>query len=467
MNSQWPPRHFVALPHNTEVEQAFLGALLLNNEAYGLVANAVSERDFFEPIHGMIYAEMARQIGLGKKVNPVTLKDAFPDAELVNGVTVRQYLARLAANATKTINAPDYAERIRTLSEMRKIIAVGDDLRRAADDTVAPDEALRKAWEYLDDTRESSAGSVSQRADLATLIDRARAERANPSDAKPFVVTTGFADLDRDLGGGWRGGRLYVIAGRPGMGKTVFLCSSARRSSRYAGAAIYSLEIDGDEIRARLTADETARAHISVPYRDIVAGDLSDAQWGAIERAETKLATLPLRIDASGGLSIGEIEARARVDSQRLAAVGKRLGVVCIDYLGLVRASNRYRGNKVDELGEIALAAKTMAKRLNVAVVLMAQLNRGVEGREDKRPNMADLRASGEIEEHADVVGLLYRPAYYLAREANPTNETSEALMREKHRLEFIIGKNRLGPTRSINLWCDVSMSAVDNWRTN
>jgi len=460
----YPPK-IAAPPQNLEVEQALLGAMLINNDVYGIVSSVVDEAHFYDPAHARIYAEAGRQIGLGKRVNPVTLKDAFPDREIAPGITVSQYLARLVANATTVLNALDYAERIRTLSDMRQIIFVGEKLSSAAVNSIAPDEAIKLAWDDLDALRESGTSAPTQRADLASIIRQSRLDRQSQGE-KPFVVTTGFADLDRDLGGGWRAGRLYIVAGRPGMGKTVILCSSSRRVARKSGAAIYSLEIDGNEIRARLTSDETARTAHPVAYRDIVSGELQPSDWLAIETAEERLSKLSLRIDASGGLSIAEIEARVRVDVQRIAATGQRLSVVFIDYLGLVRVSDRYRGNKVDELGEVAKAAKNMAKRLNVAVVLMAQLNRGVEGREDKRPNMADLRASGEIEEHADMVGLLYRPAYYLSRDANPSEEQLQKLERDKHRLEFIIGKNRLGPTRTVNLWCDVSMSAIDNWRS-
>lgn len=466
MNAMYGPLQFQTLPHNIEVEQALLGAMLLNNDVFGIVSSAVNETHFYDPVHARIFAEAGRQIGLGKKVNPITLKDAFPDTELADGVTVSQYLALLSSAATSVLNAADYAERIRTLSDMRQIIQVGEKLSRSTADAIAPDEAIKLAWDDLDYLREAGTSSPSQRADLAGLIRQSRFERQNGVE-KPFVVSTGFADLDRDIGGGWRAGRLYIVAGRPGMGKTVILCSSARRVAKKAGASIYSLEIDGNEIRARLTADETARTSQPVPYRDIVSGQIQDSHWLSIENAEERLSSLALRVDASGGLSIAEIEARARVDIQRVAATGQRLAVVFIDYLGLVRVSDRYRGNLVNELGEVAKAAKNMAKRLNVAVVLMAQLNRGVESREDKRPNMADLRASGEIEEHADMVGLLYRPAYYLSREANPSEEQLMALDRDKHRLEFIIGKNRLGPTRTVNLWCDVALSAIDNWRAN
>ena len=173
-----------------------------------------------------------------------------------------------------------------------------------------------------------------------------------------------------------------------------------------------------------------------------------------------------MRIDATGGLTMPEIEARVRLDRERFKKEGKRLSVVFIDYLGLIRASDRYRGNKVHELGEVALAAKVMAKRLDCAVVLLAQLSRGVEGRDDKRPVMSDLRDSGNIEEHADFVGLLYRPAYYLERSPAYRNQEPEAVEEataKKFDLDLIIGKNRLGPTYIVELWCDPAMSAIDN----
>jgi replicative DNA helicase len=450
------------MPTNVEAEQALLGAVLLNNDAFGVISAMIGPEHFVEPLHAEIFAAAGRFIADGKKATPISLKDAFPGTEVMPGMTVQMYLAKLAAECVSTsIGLPQLGANVRDLALMRKIIWVGEDLRRAATDGYAPDEALRRAWEMLDGLRMGQAEDAGDRGSIADLVQRLIAQDGAESS---FSISTGLTDLDRSIAGGWRAGRLYVLAGRPGMGKTVIAWSSARRvANQGVGVAGYSLEIDAHEVTARLISDALCRTGTPVPYRDIVAGTLDQAQRSHRNRAAATLEKIPLRVDATGGVSMGEIEARCRVERDRFARQGVRLGVVFIDYLGLVRATDRYRGSKVNELGEIALAAKTMAKRLDIAVVLLAQLNRSVEQRDDKRPNMSDLRDSGNIEEHADVVGLLYRPAYYDARSRDP--EAQERALDNPHRLELILGKNRLGPTMPVDLWCDMANNAVDNWQ--
>lgn len=454
------------LPANIEAEQALLGAMLLNNDAFGYVSGIVGPEHFAEPLHAEMFGQIARYVAAGKKATPVTLKDTFPAAEIVGGMTPAQYLARLAAEsvANTGTSAAQLGAQVRDLASMRAVIAIAGDLQRAASDGYAPDEALRQAWERLDGLRMGSVEDGGERGTIAALAQRMREDTAL---AASFSVTTGLADLDRAIAGGWRAGRLYVVAGRPGMGKTVLAWSSARRVAiQGVGVSGFSLEIDGHEVTARLVSDELRHTATPLAYRDIVAGNLDEAQQAHREKGLQRVEELPIRIDASGGVSITEIEARARMDRDRFARQGIRPGVIFIDYLGLIRCSDRYRGRKVDELGEIALHCKNMAKRLDAAVVLLAQLNRAVESRDDKRPNMSDLRDSGNIEEHADVVGLMYRPAYYDARRAKDGDvEAAERAHANQYRLELGLGKNRLGPTITVDLWCDPAHSCVDNWQ--
>lgn len=467
-----PPLGQDAVPLNIEAEQAVLGAILLNNQAMGLVLERGLEPDHFhEALHGTIFAEMRRRIAGGGLVTPVVLKDAFPDADLGqfgNRFTVAQYLARLMVEATTVINAPEYADHVRQLAMMRELVWVLRDLAESRAHSVAPDEALNAAFASIDAIRAQAVGRQGGRGALAALVARIRGERQANSEPAA-VASTGFTDLDRIMTGGWRARRLYVFAARPGMGKTTLMLSSARRVARSGvGVSIFSLEIDEDEIAARLTADELARTWTPLPYSQILAQTVPADQIQHVERGEVAIEKLPIQIDASSGLSISEIEARARMDRDRFAQHGLRLGLVGIDYLGLVKTTGRYRGNKVDEFGEVALAAKNMAKRLDTAVVLLAQLNRAVEGRDDKRPTMADLRASGEIEEHADVVGLMVREAVYIERSPEFRRSDVDAVDRyeaKKFHMEVILGKNRLGPAHTVDLWCNPALAAVDNWR--
>jgi len=449
---------------NVEAEQGLLGAVIVNNDALAYATRAgLRPEDFCEPAHGRLYAELHRQITSGAKVTPVTLKAAFPEGFGDGDASMApssRYIARLAAEATTVINVADYAAQIHDLAAMRGLIAVGGALNRAAMNLQAPDYALAQAWKEIDRIRQRTSHDDGDRGSLAKLAQCL----LDGSAANGFVVTTGLADLDRAIAGGWRAGRLYILAGRPGMGKSVIAMSSARRVARTgAGVDLYSLELRADELTARLVADELARSHAPLAYRDITAGF---APRERVREGVERLSELPVHLDCTPGLSIGEIEARAHLTAERLAKAGRRLGVVFIDYLGLVRAADRYRGNKVLELDEIALGAKDMAKRLDCAVVLLSQLNRGVEQREDKRPTLSDLRQSGGIEEHADFVGFLYREAYYLARSEAVRSNDGDALTRLaeiQNDLELIVEKNRIGPTCTVRLWCDVALSAVDN----
>lgn len=439
-----------------EAEQAVLGSILMDNSSFGALSSIIEPWHFSESIHQHIYLECVRLISAGQRADIFTLRECLPDSIRVGPLTITQYLARLAANSVGSISARDYARLVRDLAIARGIIAVADDLIDSKEQAINIDVALERAFAQIDALR-VPINDQSSRGTIGKLIEGFGRETADG------VVSCGFSDLDADFAGGYRAGRLYVVAGRPGMGKTAFALSSARRVARAGGGvSIYSLEIDRSEIIARLVADESARGSIPIPYRDVLSALRRDDTARASQIRSIlhdRLSKLPIHIDDAGGLSITDIEARARLDRDRFARDGQALNIVMIDYLGLIRVSDRYRGNKVSELGEIALSAKTMAKRLGVAVVLLAQLNRAVEGREDKRPTMADLRASGEIEEHADVVALLYRPAYYLSGDPIAAHD-------ERHKMEILIGKNRLGPTRSHTLWCDVALNAVDNWRS-
>lgn len=450
-----------ALPHNIEAEQALIGAVLLNNEHYGAVAAQVGPQNLFEPIHAQILQECGRLIMSGRKASPITIKDAFPNVEVVPGVSIAKYLARLAAEGVASAYERDsYIARVRDLSQMREIIVAADDLRRASQNGLAPDSILRDVWDRLDELRGSTRQESNERGPISALIKRLLDETRQTAP----VSTSGFSDLDNAIGGGFRSGRLYIVAGRPGMGKTILCLSSARRAARKGAAlSIFSLEIDADEIGARMAADTLSRTSLPITYSDIIAHQQDQTRMAKVVEF---LSALSIRIDASGGLSMAEIEARARLDGERFAKDGQKLDIVYIDYLGLIKSTDRYRGNKVHELGEIALSAKNMAKRLDCAVVLLAQLNRGVEGRDDKRPIMSDLRDSGNIEEHADFVGLLYRPLYYIEKSPQYIAGDAEAVRKAeavRFDLDLIIGKNRLGPTKIVGLWCNPALSAVDN----
>lgn len=465
MNAMSPtPQRVIA---SIEGEQALLGAILINNEALGAVLDVVKPEDFYDPIHRTIFELSARQIKEGRRVTPVSLRASLPDND-IGGIKLSEYLTRLASEASTIIGARDYGRTIRDLHIARQIAVIGEDLRNAPDMARSPAEALADAWKRLEVLRTdadegadhtASIGDAAQR--MAEKITELRQGRMTPA------ISTGLADYDRAIGGGYRKGRLYIEAGRPGAGKTVKAIASARRIARAGhGVKFYSLEIDEEETAARTLAAELARSTSPIAYRDILTGQLDDSQHERVAQAALRMKDWPLRFDCSGGISMAQIEARTRLDQERMAKAGKSLDVVFIDYLGLIKVTDRYKGNATIEQGELALAGKNLSKTLGVAVVMLAQLNRGVEGREDKRPNMADLRQSGNIEEHADCIALCYRPAYYLEKspkfKANEPEAVAEMEL-VKNSFELIIDKNRLGPPGTRQFWCDVALNAVED----
>jgi replicative DNA helicase len=278
-------------------------------------------------------------------------------------------------------------------------------------------------------------------------------------------VTTGFGDLDARTGGFQRG-ELVILAGRPGMGKSALAISSARQSAEAGHAGIYfSLEMTAKALSGRALTDAIFDHNDPIAYSDAVAGSLSNAQAQRIVDAQREFRP-PFEIDPQGGLSASQIAGRARKYQQALERKGRTLDLVVVDHLHLVRASDRYRGNATGELTEISGALKALAKDLNVPVVALAQLNRGVEGRENKRPTLADLRQSGSIEQDADLVLMLYREAYYLTVRCSDPREEGDRiarLMEVQNRIEVIIAKNRNGPTCTVPLFCNIAANAFRN----
>jgi replicative DNA helicase len=331
-------------------------------------------------------------------------------------------------------------------------------------------ELLDQASEQLVTLREITAqpDAAEGNADtIARIIERGEAHlRGDETGAMPLGIT----DLDNRLGGGLRAGRLVILAGRPGAGKTaVELALAARLAAKGVGVGIFSLEIDRDENVARLMASMLARANGAAQpeYSAITTGRMTESEIESLVTLKPSFARLPIELDCSASLTMSQVEARAKRMALKLERRGQKLGVVFVDYLQLLKMQDRYKGNQVAEYGEAVLHAKNMAKRLGVAVVLLSQLNRGVESREDKRPNMGDLRGSGNIEEHADVVGLLYRPAYYNFKDPKVITGADPAAydlaMARRNDLHVIFDKNRLGPPGETLLYIDVARCFVDS----
>ncbi len=436
-------------PQNIDAEQALLGAILVNNDAFVSVSGFLHADHFFDPVHARIYAACASLIDKRQLASPVTLKSYFGRDDGLASVGGAAYLARLAGASAPVLNAEDYGRAIFDLALRRGLQQICEDgIARASapDPGEAPIEIVQAIETQLYGL--TAVEHTSEPRPLSHAMDLTLARLS--SDKKAMGVPSGLADLDRHLGGFYAPG-LFIIGGRPSMGKTALATTIAFNAAAHAPVLFVSLEMSADEIATRILASQTG-----APVYKIKSGSLSDAEWRAICEAKIGLDARPLYIEEQGALSLSNIRHRAR----RLKAK-RGLGMVVIDYLQLISGSDKYRANKVAEVTEISMGLKALAKELSVPVVALSQLSRGVEQRDDKRPKLSDLRESGSIEQDADVVMFVYREEYYL-RNAEPTKggpaeliAWADKMSKAKGKAQIICEKNRNGPVWTENFHFD------------
>jgi len=461
---------FVAyLPHNIEAEQGLLGAILINNEAYSLVARLVEPVHFFEPIHREIYAVAGDLIQDSRLVTPVTLKDYLPAELDIAGMSLDRYLARLCAEATTVINAPDYAKTICDLAHRRTMMTIAAELHAAAAKSpvdFSPDMLAQQTIERLDEIVMAHTETHVARTSIGDAAAQAVIQMSAAMARGGAIggITTGLKTLDNRTDG-LRHGEFVLLAGRPGMGKSGLMESSARKTAAAGyNCQIFSLEMGSVSLGSRAISDLLYDSHDPVSYWKIVRGELADNQARTVIDAARDLRDLPLIIDPQPSLTVSQIAARARKHARALERQGKTLDVVYVDHIHIIRPNDRYRGNRTAEITEISGALKALAKELNVAVVGLAQLNRSVEGRDDKRPTMADLRDSGSLEQDADLIVLLYGEEYYLQGRCSDSSSEDKRIARlaeVRNKLELIIAKQRNGPTGSLEIFFDAASNAV------
>ncbi len=449
--------------HNIEAEQSLLGCILVNNDAHRLAANHVTADHFYEPLHKVIYFSMTRLIEAGKIVDPRLLKSFVPDDMIAPGLTVSQYLARLAAEATTIVNAPDYARIIRELADRRRLAEIGQALQPV--DASHPVGLATEAISALDEviaanTAHTGAPSLTMPQAMVRAVDAAA--KAYAMDGKMVGIPTTFRDLDTKLGG-MSEGDLVILAGRPGMGKSAMILTMLRRlAQRGFISKFVSLEMGDISLSHRMISDQIYdMGGDRMPYASMRNGRFHEKMFERITEAAKMLSELPIHIEQQPGLTVSQIVTRARQMKRKGG-----LHVLAIDHLDLIKASDRYKGNKVYELGEITSLLKAAAKELGIVIILLCQLSRDVEKREDKRPILADLRSSGSIEQDADTVIFLFRKSYYLAmNEPTPGTEGHVKWQVESEKnhnmLQAIVGKQRMGPTGPVDLFCDIGNNAV------
>ena len=461
-------------PHNIEVEQALLGAILINNEAFYRVSDFLEPVHFYDPLHRQIYEKASQLIRMGKVADPRTIKSFLKERESVGDITVAEYLGRLAYEATTIINAEDYGRAIYDLAIRRALVSIGEEMVNVAYDApvdMPPREQIEDAERRLFELAETgryNGGFQSFTEALKAAIDMAGAafKRAGHLSG----IATGLEDLDR-LMGGLQSSDLIVLAGRPGMGKTslatniAYNIARAWRGEQQPDGSIktvdggivgfYSLEMSSEQLATRILAEQAG-----VPSSEIRRGAIHEDQFDRIVEVAQEMARIPLYIDQTGGISIGQLAARARRLKRQ-----RGLDFLVVDYLQLVQGSSRRASeNRVQEITEITTNLKALAKELNVPVMALSQLSRQVESREDKRPQLSDLRESGSIEQDADVVMFVFREEYYV-KNRKPKEGTEEffAWQAEMEQLggraEVIVGKQRHGPTGTVVLQFDADVT--------
>ncbi|WP_428409711.1 replicative DNA helicase [Hyphococcus sp.] len=465
------------LPVSLDAEQAILGAILFDNEIYYRVSTFLKPEHFFDPVHQLIYEAAGDLINSGRLGSPVTIDTYLATKQGYLDAGGKRYLETLAANVPSTAGATDYAKIVFDLSVCRGLMSIGSEMAERAkiatlDDS--PTQQLQDAEQALyklAETGKYGGGFVNLRSALTEAIEIANA--AIKRGGGLAGISTGLRDLDRQLGG-LHPSDLIILAGRPSMGKSslgvnigVNAAKAWRAEKQPDGTmktveggkvGLFTLEMSAEQIATRIIS-EFAR----VPSEKIRRGEIEQEEFDKIYHATRELETLPLYIDDTGGLSIAQVAARARRLKRQHG-----LDLLIIDYIQLLTGSGKRNDNRVQEMTEISQGLKALAKELNVPIIGLAQLSRQVEQREDKRPQLSDLRESGSIEQDADVVLFVYREKYYLGR-AEPREGTEEhitwqAKMDEVGDIaEVIIGKQRHGPIGKVDLHFEEKFTKFSN----
>lgn len=455
-------------PHNTEAEQALIGAILVNNEALHQVTDGLVPEHFYEPVHQKIFEAIRRHHDRGLIANPVTLKHYFETDETLKDLGGGAYLAKLAGAAIAIINVAEYSKLLLDLAQKRELIAIAEEAVNTAYDSEV-DASANEQIETVEQKlfRLASEGSAQRffqpiRMSVAEAVRMA--EAAYKRDGETVGLPTGINALNK-LIGGFQNSDLIILAGRPGMGKTALALSFAHYIAKHfadlqeetGGASkplsvgFFSLEMAAEQLAGRLLSSDSG-----INASDIRKGNITADQFSKIIQSQQNIARLPMFIDDTPALSIASLRARAR----RLKRT-QNLGLIVVDYLQLMRGSStKNNDNRVQEVSEITMGLKAIAKELSLPVVALSQLSRQVENRgknpEDKRPQLADLRESGSIEQDADVVMFVFREEYYQLQ-MQPNMEDAEAFAKWQEKMDkvhgladIMVAKHRHGPVGNV-----------------
>lgn len=477
------------LPRNVEAEAAMLGAMMIDNRLADDLIDRLEPAHFYEPVHGRIFAAIKTLRSNDMLATPVTLRPMFDADEGMRELGGPAYLAQLTGSGAGLIGARQFAQQIYDLAQLRALITVGRQLVEGAMDTseeVNPRAQIEAAEEALykvaaDGGAESSIKTFAQ----ATTVAVKMAERALNSGGHVSGITTGFDTVNAKIGG-MHHSDLMILAGRPGMGKTSLATNIAFNAARRwmqdmrdgippaesvgAKVAFFSLEMSADQLATRILAEQSR-----ISSEALRMGKISKAEFAQLAAAAAELENLPLFIDDTGGLSISSLHTRVRRLQRRH---NNEIGLVVVDYLQLLTGGGKSSNeNRVQEISEISRGLKTLAKDMNVPVLALSQLSRAVEQREDKRPQLSDLRESGSIEQDADMVWFVFREDYYVAaKEPKRPTEGDAASVFDDHArwasdmervfglAELIIAKQRHGATGKVVMKFDPSVTRFSDY---
>jgi len=466
------------MPRNIEAEQSLIGLLLINNGYYGQVNEILVPEHFFEPLHQRIYAAISKLIERGQVATPVVLKSLFDRDEALADIGGAKYLTQLAQMAVQIVDIKEIALLIHDLHLKRKLIEIGESVVLTAfkpdldKDAKSQIEEAEHSLFSLATTGDISKGFMPISHPLKEALDIS--ENAMRRTKHVAGITTGFVDLDNILGG-LNNSDLLILAARPSMGKTALAVNIAYNATIEVQeenlkdnvngcVGMFSLEMSAAQLTTRLLSMGNNADDKGIDSNRIRKGDINDEEFARLIKRSRVLSQLPLYIDDTPALSISQIRTRARRLKRQFG-----LRLLVIDYLQLLRGmSRRANESRVQEISEITQGLKAIAKELNIPVIALSQLSRAVEQREDKRPQLSDLRESGSIEQDADVVMFIYREEYYLVRKQPPDDSPEHAAWQEKMNeveniTEIFIAKQRNGPVGKIKLRFDGATTMFQN----
>lgn len=461
-------------PRNVAAEASLLGAMMIDNRIIDIAADIVKPDDFYEPLHAVIYETILNEAAAGRVVTPVTLKPYFESDRTMKELGGVAYLVRLTADSSALIGARDFARQLRDLSKLRTLAAVGRRLAEQACDTseeINPislvnelDNAFAAVLQQGSSTKSMSIAKAFDHT-LSAIMEEANGDGSNAFEIPDFATYT-------KLFGRLRTGDVTILAGRPGMGKTATALRVATCAAKAGVAtAFISLEMPLEGVVVRTMADWVAELPMAPTFEAIKDGNLTSQDMQLLRQTRAELESWPLIFTDPTGVTIGKLAMLIRRYKRRFAGDGRELKLVVVDYLQLIRGDRQNR-NRYEEIGQISRSIKEIAKECGVHIIMLSQLSRAVEQRDDKRPQLHDLRDSGDIEQDADNVVFVYRHEYYLNKTAvkkgqNEWSDHQAELAESRNRLELLCRKHRQGVESIGHCFFYGSHMAIRDFETN